>query len=154
MAYEAEKMQRVVKRGNEEVASTQFGPLDLSFGSYPTLPYNLWKKDPVSPINSSLLVPVSFFFYVNFTLYTYTNPQTCGEKKYFKFIYNDKFYWHAPFSFPHYIGLNRSKICWKFLVWIHKCSFWDSQIIKKRSFVSKCWACWHNEYMLLAFSTY
>ncbi|KAK1404286.1 Transcription factor BEE 3 [Heracleum sosnowskyi] len=41
MAYEAQKMQRVVKRGNEEVASTQFGPLDLSFGSYPTtLPYN------------------------------------------------------------------------------------------------------------------
>ncbi|KAL1819403.1 hypothetical protein ACET3Z_014272 [Daucus carota] len=40
MAYEAQKMHRVVRRGNEEVASTQFGPLDLNFGSYPTLPYN------------------------------------------------------------------------------------------------------------------
>ncbi|KAL8132615.1 transcription factor BEE 3-like isoform X2 [Apium graveolens] len=40
MAYEAQKMQRVVKRGNEEVGSTEFGPLDHSFGSYPTLPYN------------------------------------------------------------------------------------------------------------------
>lgn len=39
-AYEAEKTQRVARRGYEEGAGTQFGPLDLTFGSYPTLPYN------------------------------------------------------------------------------------------------------------------
>ena len=39
-AYEAQKMQVLGRRGYEEVAGTQFGPLDLTFGSYPTLPYN------------------------------------------------------------------------------------------------------------------
>lgn len=39
-AYEAQKMQRVVRRGYEEGGGTQIGPLDLTFGSYPTLPYN------------------------------------------------------------------------------------------------------------------
>ncbi|KAK1384065.1 Transcription factor BEE 3 [Heracleum sosnowskyi] len=40
-AYEAQKMQRVERRGYEEgAAGTQFGPLDLTFGSYPTQPYN------------------------------------------------------------------------------------------------------------------
>lgn len=40
-AYEAQKMQRVARRGYEEGGGgTQFGPLDLTFGSYPTQPYN------------------------------------------------------------------------------------------------------------------
>lgn len=34
-AYEAQLMQIVVRRGYEELSSTQLGPLDLSFGSYP-----------------------------------------------------------------------------------------------------------------------
>ncbi|KAL8124128.1 transcription factor BEE 3-like [Apium graveolens] len=39
-AYEAQKMQRVGRRGYEEGGCTQFGPLDLTFGTYPTHPYN------------------------------------------------------------------------------------------------------------------
>ncbi|KAK2987524.1 hypothetical protein RJ640_030193 [Escallonia rubra] len=40
MAHEAKKVQRVVRGGYEELATPPLGPLDLTFGSYPPLPYN------------------------------------------------------------------------------------------------------------------
>lgn len=40
-AFEAQKMQRVMRRGYEELASTtQLGPLDFPFGTYPSISYN------------------------------------------------------------------------------------------------------------------
>ncbi|KAL2535900.1 transcription factor BEE 1-like [Forsythia ovata] len=39
-AYEALKMQKMAKEGCEGIGSAQFGPLDLSFGNYPSWPRN------------------------------------------------------------------------------------------------------------------